>query len=386
MERRAVELRGVWKRYATKARWAVQDVTLEIRAGELLVILGPSGSGKTTTLRLIAGLERPDAGTIAIAGRIVADAQRFVPPEERGVGLVFQDYALFPHLTVEENVAFGLRRLPRAERRERVAMLLRLLGLEGLAERYPHELSGGQQQRVAIARALAPQPSVLLLDEPFANLDAGLRAVMREELRRLLREFDVTVVLVTHDRDEALALADRVAVMLEGTVVQVDTPERIYHEPRTRAVAQLVGQANFVPGRVIGRIGESDLGTFTLEGVPQPAEQVDLLVRPRDVVLEPHQQGLGVVVDRRFCGAEVLYRVLLPCGITLETSQPPSVDVGIGERVIVRASRGHLLAFAGVERVGRVALLGGAGDAAPAASTTTEANGHRESPSREHRF
>ncbi len=386
MERRAVELRGVWKRYATKARWAVQDVTLEIRAGELLVILGPSGSGKTTTLRLIAGLERPDAGTIAIAGRIVADAQRFVPPEERGVGLVFQDYALFPHLTVEENVAFGLRRLPRAERRERVAMLLRLLGLEGLAERYPHELSGGQQQRVAIARALAPQPSVLLLDEPFANLDAGLRAVMREELRRLLREFDVTVVLVTHDRDEALALADRVAVMLEGTVVQVDTPERIYHEPRTRAVAQLVGQANFVPGRVIGRIGESDLGTFTLEGVPQPAEQVDLLVRPRDVVLEPHQQGLGVVVDRRFCGAEVLYRVLLPCGITLETSQPPSVDVGIGERVIVRASRGHLLAFAGVERVGRVALLGGAGDAALAASTTTEANGHRESPSREHRF
>lgn len=198
---------------------------------------------------------------------------------------------------------------------------------------------------------------MLLLDEPFANLDAELRQRMREELRRLLRELGATVVLVTHDRDEALSLADRVAVMLGGTIVQVDTPERVYHEPKTREVARLLGQATFVPARVLGTIGRSDLGPFALEGERAPVEQVELLLRPRDVVLEPHPEGLGVVVDRRFVGAETVYRVLLRCGITVETSQPPSVELAVGERVEVRCNRARLAAFAGSERIGLAALL-----------------------------
>jgi len=353
----AVRLAGVWKWYPGHQHPAVHDLWLEVRGGELLAILGPSGCGKTTTLRLIAGLERPDAGSIEIAGVLVAGGARFLPPEERGVGLVFQDYALFPHLTVEENIAFGLHRLGRSERRQRVEELLQLTGLGPFRKRYPHQLSGGQQQRVAIARALAPRPSVLLLDEPFANLDAELRQRMREELRRLLRELGATVVLVTHDRDEALSLADRVAVMLGGTIVQVDTPERVYHEPKTREVARLLGQATFVPARVLGTIGRSDLGPFALEGERAPVEQVELLLRPRDVVLEPHPEGLGVVVDRRFVGAETVYRVLLRCGITVETSQPPSVELAVGERVEVRCNRARLAAFAGSERIGLAALL-----------------------------
>lgn len=354
-----VRLAGVWKWYADGARPAVRDLWLEVTRHELLAILGPSGCGKTTTLRLIAGLERPDEGVIEIGGCIVADGHRFLPPEERGVGLVFQDYALFPHLTVEENIAFGLWRLSRGERKRRVDELLSLLWLEEYRSRYPHQLSGGQQQRVAIARALAPYPAVLLLDEPFANLDAELRHRMREELRRLLREVGVTVVLVTHDRDEALALADRVAVMLDGTIVQVDSPERVYHEPRTREIAKLLGQANFVPARIWGSVGRSDLGAFALDGVSTVPKEIELLIRPRDVILEPHPQGIAVVVDRRFVGAETIYRVRLRCGITVETSQPPSVDLAIGERVEVRCNRGRLAAFVGSDRIGLAELLDG---------------------------
>ncbi len=357
MAETTIRLHRVTKRYGRSERPAVREISLEIHDGELLVILGPSGCGKTTTLRLIAGLERPDEGNIEIAGRVVADHWRSVPPEARNVGMVFQDYALFPHLTVEENIGFGLRKWSKRERQARVQELLELTGLTTFRQRYPHQLSGGQQQRVAIARALAPRPAVLLLDEPFANLDATLRLRLREELRRLLRELGTTVVLVTHDRDEALSLADRVAVMLEGRILQVDTPERIYHEPRTREVARLVGQATFVPARVIGRLGRSDLGPFALEGEGSAPEQVELLIRPRDVVLEPHPGGLGVVVERRFVGAETIYRVLLRCGITVETSQPPSVELAVGERVEVRCNRARLAAFAGSERVGLAALL-----------------------------
>lgn len=357
MTNHAVELRRVTKRFPHSDRPAVSQLSLDVRSGELLVILGPSGCGKSTTLRLIAGLERPDEGHIEIAGRCVADGKVFIPPEKRGVGLVFQDYALFPHLTVAENIAFGIRKWDSRERQRRVDELLELIGLSGLARRYPHQLSGGQQQRVAIARALAPRPAVLLLDEPFANLDAALRLRMREELRRLLHELGTTVVLVTHDRDEALSLADRVAVMLEGTIVQVDTPERVYHEPRTREVAQLVGQANFVPARLFGVVGQSDLGSFALEGKGRTPDKVDLLLRPRDVVLEPHPKGLGVIVEHHFVGAETLYRVQLRCGIVVETSQPPSVELAVGERVEVRCNRARLAAFAGSEQIGLAALL-----------------------------
>jgi len=359
MERVVVRLASVWKRYPGRERPAVRDLSLEVRAGELLAVLGPSGCGKTTTLRLIAGLERPDTGTIEIDWRCVASERCFVPPEQRGIGLVFQDYALFPHLTVEENIAFGLRKWRREERARRVQELLELTGLTALRTCYPHQLSGGQQQRVAIARALAPRPVVLLLDEPFANLDAELRQRMREELHRLLREVGITVILVTHDREEALVLADRVAVMLEGTVVQVDTPERIYHEPLTREVARLVGQANFVPAQVRGAVGQSDLGTFAIEAGQPVSDAVELLVRPRDVVLQAHPEGLAVVVGRRFVGGEVVYRVALACGITVEASQPPSVDLPVGARVEVRCNRARLVTFAGSQRIGLATLLDG---------------------------
>ncbi|GBD17953.1 Fe(3+) ions import ATP-binding protein FbpC [bacterium HR27] len=377
-----VQVNGVWKRYPGSGLPAVRDLSLAVRAGELVSIVGPSGCGKTTTLRLIAGLERPDRGTIVIDGRCVADDRRFVPPEQRGVGLVFQDYALFPHLTVEENITFGIRKWNRAARAERVQELLELTSLAPLRTKYPHQLSGGQQQRVAIARALAPRPIVLLLDEPFANLDAELRQRMRDELRQLLREVGVTVILVTHDREEALVLADRVAVMLDGTIVQVDTPERIYLEPRTRDVARLVGEANFVPVRLDGTLGQSDLGAFAIDSALPTDGCIELLVRPRDVVLEPHPEGLAVVVDRRFTGAEILYRVVLACGITVETSQPPSVELPVGTRVAVRCNRARLAAFAGNERIGLAALLEEHQRARTSIEVLEQANGrHRESVS-----
>jgi len=341
----AIELSGVWKRYPGVERPAVRDLTLTVNRGEILALLGPSGCGKTTTLRLIAGFERPDAGRVVLHGQVVAGEQVWVPPERRGVGMVFQDYALFPHLTVAENIGFGLTALPRSARQERVRQLLRLTGLDGLDDRYPHQLSGGQQQRVAIARALGPSPQVLLLDEPFSNLDTELRVQMRLELRRLLEQLGITAVLVTHDQQEAMAIADRMAVMLDGRVEQVDSPEKVYHYPVNRAVAQFVGQATFVPARLNGTLAESDLGHFAFETRGSAPELVDLLVRPRDVSLEVDLQGIAVVLSRQFQGPETVYLVQLPCGVQLQTSQPSYVDIPVGARVRVRCNRARLAAF-----------------------------------------
>ncbi|GBD15573.1 Fe(3+) ions import ATP-binding protein FbpC 2 [bacterium HR26] len=341
----AIQLSGVWKRYPSTEEPAVRDLHLTVYRGEILALLGPSGCGKTTTLRLIAGFERPDAGTVALNGQVVAGEGRFVPPERRGVGMVFQDYALFPHLTVAENIAFGLSSLPRAARRERVRELLRLTGLEDVPDRYPHQLSGGQQQRVAIARALGPNPQVLLLDEPFSNLDTELRLQMRAELRRLLEHLRITAVLVTHDQQEAMAIADRMAVMLAGHIEQIDTPEKVYHYPVNRAVAQFVGQATFVPARLNGVLAESDLGRFAFEPRASSPELVELLVRPRDVSLEADPQGIATVLSRQFQGSETVYLVQLPCGVQLQTSQPSYVDIPPGTRVRVRCNRARLAAF-----------------------------------------
>ena len=244
-------LTRVSKRFGPDRPPAVDGLSLALERGQILALLGPSGCGKTTTLRLIAGFEAPDAGQIAIGGRVVADADgTALAPEARGVGVVFQDYALFPHLSVEGNVAFGLDRLPRGDQQRRVHEVLELVGLTDFRGRYPHELSGGQQQRVAVARALAPAPAVLLLDEPFSNLDADLRTQMRDEVEKILRGTGTTAVFVTHDQEEAFTIADQVGVLNRGRLEQLASPETIYHRPATPFVAEFVGAADFLPGRV----------------------------------------------------------------------------------------------------------------------------------------
>ena len=235
-----IELRRVAKRFGHVE--AVRDADLAVQRGELLAVLGPSGCGKTTMLRLVAGFEEPDAGEVRVDDRVVAGSG-WVPPERRHVGMVFQDYALFPHLSVADNVGYGL---PRRGRVARVAEVLDLVGLGGLERRHPHELSGGQQQRVALARALAPQPAVVLLDEPWSNIDPLLRGAMRDDIARILRTAGVTVVLVTHDQEEAFSLADRIALMDAGRIAQVGTPEEMYYRPASRRVAEFVGATNFV--------------------------------------------------------------------------------------------------------------------------------------------
>ncbi len=247
----SVEVSNLSKRFGTTL--AVADVSFTVPEGHFLALLGPSGSGKTTVLRMLAGLEQPDSGRISVHGRVVYGDQRVVPAEERDIGMVFQDYALWPHMTVAQNIAFGLRlrRLSRLERDARVAEALALARLQGLDERYPDQLSGGQQQRVAIARALATRPGLLLLDEPLSNLDAALREEMRVELVRLLRDQGITAVYVTHDRIEALAMADQIVVMRAGRVVQIGSPEELYQRPGSTFIAAFMGNANFVPGEVV---------------------------------------------------------------------------------------------------------------------------------------
>ena len=345
-----IVLTHVSKVYPGSDDVAVRDLSLAIEPGEILALLGPSGCGKTTTLRLIAGFERPDGGTIEVAGKTVASPDAFIPPERRGVGMIFQEYALFPHLTIEKNIMFGLRSIPRRKRRDRLHELLELTELSEFASRYPYQLSGGQQQRVAMARALAPQPHVLLLDEPFSNLDTELRLQMRVEVRDLLKQLGTTAVIVTHDQQEAMTVADRMAVMLNGSVEQVEAPEIVYHYPANRAVARFVGQGTFVPARITGDLAESDLGRFELPD-QGPRDQIDLLIRPRDVSIEVDPDGVAVVSQRTFHGAETTYVIQLPCGVQLQSSQPSYVSIAPGTRVRVRCNRARLAAYGEDARV-----------------------------------
>jgi iron(III) transport system ATP-binding protein len=332
-----LHLEQLTKYYPSQPLPAVDHLSLELGQGEILALLGPSGCGKTTTLRLIAGFERPDAGMVAIGGKVMADGRTSVPPEQRGVGVVFQEYTLFPHLTVEKNILFGLRHVAAQERAQRLREMLGMVGLGAFARRYPHELSGGQQQRVALARALAPRPAILLLDEPFSNLDADLRTQMLHEVYAILRELGTTAVFVTHDHEEAFMMADRVGVLNGGRLEQLSCPEEIYHVPATRFVARFVGQANFLQGRVVGLGIETDIGTFPNSLALPEGAAAEVMIRPHQLELRRDATGNALVVSRRFRGADALVVVQLPSGVTLYSYQPSTLGFKAGERVKVVA-------------------------------------------------
>ncbi|WP_226040975.1 ABC transporter ATP-binding protein [Natrinema sp. DC36] len=345
-----LELDGVTKRYGSED--VIGDLSVSVHDGEILTLLGPSGCGKTTTLRLIAGLEKPDAGRVRLQNETVSGDGNFVPPEERNVGIVFQDFALFPHLSARENVAFGLQDRTETERAARVDELLDLVGLEAHGDHYPDELSGGQQQRIALARSLAPEPEMLLLDEPFSSLDVSLRVEMREEVRRIIKQTGVTAISVTHDQEEALSISDRVAVMNDGDIEQIDSPQQVFQQPESRFVAGFLGHASFLSGEVHSDSVDTALGRVLRNDVHGLAQQydgstVDLLVRPDDVTAYPAEgaEADGRVVYRRYLGPTVLYRVELDGGETIECMHNHSDRIDLDERVGVRVSTDHELAW-----------------------------------------
>ncbi len=324
------------KRFSEHGPPVVDRLTFQVAQGEILALLGPSGCGKTTILRLIAGLERPDAGEVRLKGTVIAGTGVHVPPEKRGVGLVFQDYALFPHLNVAENVAFGLRSVPADERLSRCDRVIKLLSLNGYERRRPQQLSGGQQQRVALARTLATAPDVILLDEPFSNLDALLRQTTRQEIRDILKKAGMTAILVTHDQEEALSFADRVAVIWNGQIEQVGTPEEVYYEPRTLFVAQFLGRTNLVLSTATGGSAETPLGSVPLN---RPASgNVLLSLRPEHLTLEPAGSGgaPGTVIEKEFKGHDITFRVKVN-GSDYLVHMHSRTDFEPGDAVSVRA-------------------------------------------------
>ena len=327
----AIDVRGLDKRFGDVTALARFD--LQVEQGHTMTLLGPSGCGKTTALRVIAGFERPDSGIVAVGGIEVAGPGLHVPPEKRSVGMVFQDYALFPHLTVSANVSYGLVRSDNARaERARVGEVLELVGLTGTEKRMPHELSGGQQQRVALARALAPRPAVILLDEPFSNLDASLRQRVRRELKAILEEARATALFVTHDQEEALSLSDLVAVMREGRVVQVASPPELYRVPSDPWVAGFLGDADFIPARAGRGQVETIVGTFTT-----PHEgRVLVMFRPERVLLAAQHDGEGVVIRREFFGHDQLVTISLGDGTSIRSRMGPGPDLKPGERVAVK--------------------------------------------------
>jgi len=353
-----LRLDGVEKHFGDTR--VIKDLELTVRDGELLTLLGPSGCGKTTTLRLIAGLERVDGGTISLRGEPVAGDGTFVPPEERKVGVVFQEFALFPHKTAAENIAFGLTNVDADERERRVSELLDLVGLTEHRDQYPEELSGGQQQRVALARSLAPEPSVLLLDEPFSNLDVDLRVEMREEVRRILKEAGVTAVNVTHDQEEAMSISDRVAVMRSGHIDQLGDPEEVFQQPESRFVASFLGHASFLSGQVDGGVvhtGVGDVRRDRIHGLSEAYDgsDIDVLVRPDDAsVRPPDDDANGRVRHRRFLGPTVLYRVELDNGDVVGCMHNHADSVPLDAPVTVELDADHDLAWfpRGTQRAG----------------------------------
>ncbi|MEO8356930.1 MAG: ABC transporter ATP-binding protein [Chloroflexota bacterium] len=338
-----LEVRNLLKQFHGTQQSAVNNISFELSAAEILALVGPSGCGKTTTLRIIAGLERPDSGFVRLNDRVVVSESVFIPPEKRGVGMVFQDHALFPHLTVSENIAFGLRGQSPAQVRQTVGDMLHLVGLLPLAKRYPHALSGGERQRVALARALAPRPVLVLMDEPFSSLDADLRMEMREHVRRILKSMQATVVFVTHDQEEALYMGDRLAVLQSGHLEQIGTPEEIFHESNTRFVAEFMGDSDFLKGKVARGGIQTEIGLLT-EIVDLPVSTpVEVAVRADDIDFHVDGSGNSLIVERFFRGAFNLYRLRLDSGQILHASTDHTRIYPVGARVHAFMSAEHPL-------------------------------------------
>lgn len=337
-----IRLQNVNKRYENTR--AVIDLNLEIPKSAITVLLGHSGCGKTTTMRLIAGLERPESGKIWIGDQQVSGGGKWVSATQRHIGMVFQDYALFPHLTIAQNIAFGIPEQKSAQRKKRVADLLDMVGLAGIEARFPHQLSGGQQQRVALARALAPAPKVMLLDEPFSNLDASLRQTMREEVRTILHEAEVTTVFVTHDQEEALRLADELVVMDEGHVLQNGEPEDVYQYPASLQVAHFLAKVNVMEG-VAGDgvvetpIGRMQLHTHALRG------PVDVVLHPEAIQLTRTPDATAVIEQISYFGFHQLATVRLANGNTLQVRTWAYTSIDVGDRVELTVDR-RVVAFA----------------------------------------
>ena len=340
---KVISLVGVTKRYGDVT--AAHDVTFDVYAGEFLVLLGPSGCGKSTLLRLLCGLDSVDAGRIERNGTVLSSESVCVPPEARGISLVFQDNALFPHMTVWNNIAFGLANQPKEAAAERVAEMLDLVRLRDVATRYPHELSGGQQQRVALARALAPKPSIVLLDEPFSDLDRSLRIGLREEVRAVLRSTGTAAILVTHDQEEALALGDRIAVQNDGRIEQVATPEALFGDPASRFVAEFIGATDFLAGEIASNGILTEIGALQQETDAPIGTAVEVAVRPDDVTLSPDPAAAATVVSRSFNGMSNVYRIRLPSGAFVHSLQPHTLILADGTPVRVKVEPGHKLAY-----------------------------------------
>jgi iron(III) transport system ATP-binding protein len=324
----------------------VRDLSFSLPRGAIGCLLGPSGCGKTTVLRSIAGFEAVQAGIIRLNGRIVSGPGVMLAPEKRRIGMVFQDYALFPHLPVAENIAFGLHGSARAARAARVQELAALVGLGASLEKYPHEISGGQQQRVALARALAPRPELLLLDEPFSNLDIELRERLSAEVRHIIKASGATAILVTHDQQEAFAMADEIGILHDGRIQQWDTAYNLYHRPANRFVADFIGQGVFLPATVLnGRELEIELGVLK-GGAPLNGHALEVLLRPDDVVHDDAAPARAEVVHKAFRGAEILYTLRLPSGRKVLALVPSHHNHALGERIGIRLDVDHVVAFA----------------------------------------
>jgi iron(III) transport system ATP-binding protein len=369
-----LQLRDVWHRYGAGSSWTLRQIDLTLQRGELVGLLGPSGCGKTTLLRLVAGFERPERGSVWLGGRQVAGPQQWLPAERRGVGMVFQDYALFPHLDAWQNACFGLRR---GHDLNRVRWLLELLGLEGLERRYPHQLSGGQRQRLALARALAPQPAVVLLDEPFSNLDVEVRLRLRSELPRVLSSVGASGLIVTHDPEEALAICDRVAVLGDGVLHQIAPPRQLVQQPATAFVGRFLLQANLLPaslenGQLLTPLGIIAAGQWRWAGEgqhgdgdsgavqPLAVQPLEVMLRQEDLQLESQPPGEWQLVGREFLGSAWL--ALLECRgqrlrLKLPLDQP--CELGMSCRVTVRQQAVATLFGSGEMGGGGVVAMGG---------------------------
>ena len=326
----------------------VDNFSLNFRDTTLNCLLGPSGCGKTTVLRAIAGFEPVSKGEIVLDEKVISSKDFTMPPEQRGIGMVFQDYALFPHLSVAENVSFGLRKQSKTDKRKAAEEMLELVGLEGYMDRYPHELSGGQQQRVAVARALAPKPPLILMDEPFSNLDVDLRERLVLDVREILQQRQTTTLFVTHDQEEAFIMGEHVAVMDEGRIMQWDLPYNLYHEPANRFVADFIGQGRLIEGVLTSHESvETSLGLLAGNRSYEwpTGTKVDVLLRPDDVLLDAEEGMLCLITDRHFKGAQIMYSLRTPNGDELLSLVPSHLDINIGQKVKVGVDAEHLIVF-----------------------------------------